>query len=67
MNFFSKFSSVVGAAPKPPKRPRLVSVWVIDPRTGKPKRVWRLADSEGSCIGRPGGPLFRRHPLKRAA
>ena len=67
MNFFSKFSNVVGAAAKPPKRPRLVAVWVIDPRTGKPRRVWRLADSEGSCTRRPGGPLHGREPLRRAA
>lgn len=65
MNFFSKFSSVAGAVSKPPRRPRLVAVWVIDPRTGKPRRVWRaVADREGSCTRRPGGPL---HPLRRAA
>jgi hypothetical protein len=67
MNFFSRFSSVAGAPAKPPRRPRLVCVWVIDPRTGKPRRVWRLADSEGSCTRRPGGPLHRIAPLKRAA
>lgn len=57
MNFFHKFSSVAGAAPKPPKRPKLVCVWSVDPRTGKPKRVWRLADDrDGSCRRRPRGP-----------
>jgi hypothetical protein len=60
MNFFSKYSNVPGAAAKPPRRPRLVAVWVIDSRTGKPKRVWRLAlDREGSSRRRPGGPLQR--------
>lgn len=68
MNVFAKFSSVVGAAPRPPKRPRLVAVWVIDPRTGKPRRVWRIAaDREDSCTARPGGPPHRREPLKLAA
>ena len=61
VNFFSKFSSVGRAAPKPPrppKRPRLVAVWSVDPRTGKPKRAWRLADDrDGSCRRRPRGPL----------
>ena len=74
MNFFSKFSSVGGAAPKPPKaprRPRLVAVWSVDPRTGKPKRVWRLADDrDGSCRRRPRGPLSmigRGGAMRRAA
>lgn len=68
MNFFAKFSSVDRAAPRPARRPRLVAVWVTDPRTGKPKRVWRVADArEGSCIGRPRGPLHSLQPLKRAA
>ena len=60
MNFFSKFSSAPRAAPRPPrvpKGPRLVAVWTVDPRTGKPKRSWRLAsDADGSCRRRPGGP-----------
>ena len=67
MNFFSKVSSVGVAAPRPPKRPRLVAVWVIDPRNGKPRRIWRTADPEGSCTRRPGGPPDTIQPLSRAA
>jgi len=67
MNFFSKFSSAPRAAPKPPKAPkgpRLVAVWSVDPRTGKPRRCWRLAtDADGSCRRRPGGPQRRMKML----
>jgi hypothetical protein len=67
MNFFSKFSSVGATATRPPKRPRLVAVWTVDPRTGKPKRLWRLADDrDASCRGRPGGPRFS-FAFRRAA
>jgi hypothetical protein len=69
MNFFSKFSSAPRAAAKPPKAPkgpRLVAVWTVDPRTGKPRRSWRLAsDADGSCRRRPGGPPHRGRRSER--
>ena len=55
MNFPFK---TIGAIFTPrPRKGRLSSVWVRDPRTGRLIQTWREADdSNGSCTRRPKGP-----------